>query len=203
MFTKASKHSKIVIFSWDVTSMCVHISIYYLFTVHNWILLLLLLHTHRLKIVYHMWQSRVEVEDYSVMYFDCIAAFKAPYCWTSVKGRAHTCFVDAWIYVLRRLVSYSLIYNVRMSPALNRSLAIRCFKHRDEVEIHDGIIDFYMGLSHMYVRFFFFFAKIMKWWSRKQFVLERNVLSSHHCCSHWWTKNLLDLRPSMSLNNVS
>ena len=27
----------------------------------------------------------------------CIAAFEAPYCWTSVKGWAHTCFVDAWI----------------------------------------------------------------------------------------------------------
>ena len=27
----------------------------------------------------HMWQSRVEIESYSVAYFDHIAAFKAPY----------------------------------------------------------------------------------------------------------------------------
>ena len=44
-----------------------------------------------------MWQSRVEVEGYSVAYFDRIAAFKAPYRWTCVKGGAHTRFVDAWI----------------------------------------------------------------------------------------------------------
>ena len=27
----------------------------------------------------HMWQSRVEIEHYSVVYFDRITAFKAPY----------------------------------------------------------------------------------------------------------------------------
>ena len=41
-----------------------------------------------------MWQSRVEIEGYSVAYFDCIAAFEAPYRWTSVKGEAHMRFVD-------------------------------------------------------------------------------------------------------------
>ena len=41
-----------------------------------------------------MWQSHVEIEDYSVAYFDHIAVFEAPYGWTSVKG---VCFVDAWI----------------------------------------------------------------------------------------------------------
>ena len=28
----------------------------------------------------YMWQSCVEIEDYSIMYFNCITAFKAPYC---------------------------------------------------------------------------------------------------------------------------
>ena len=28
----------------------------------------------------HMWQSRVEIEGYSVVYFDCIAAFEVPFC---------------------------------------------------------------------------------------------------------------------------
>ena len=44
-----------------------------------------------------MWQSRVEIEGYSVAYFDRIAAFEAPYCWTSVKGEAHMRFVDSLV----------------------------------------------------------------------------------------------------------
>ena len=45
----------------------------------------------------HVWQSRVEIEGYSAAYFDRIVAFEALYRWTSVKGRAHTRFVDVWI----------------------------------------------------------------------------------------------------------
>ena len=41
-----------------------------------------------------MWQSRVEIEGYSVAYFDHFAAFEAAYCWTSVKGRAHMHFIN-------------------------------------------------------------------------------------------------------------
>ena len=37
-----------------------------------------------------------------------------------------------------------------MSPALNRSSAIRCFKGSDVIEIHDRItFDFYTGLPHV------------------------------------------------------
>ena len=42
----------------------------------------------------HMWQSRVEIEDYSVADFDRIAGFEAPYRLTSIKGGAHMRFVD-------------------------------------------------------------------------------------------------------------
>ena len=42
-----------------------------------------------------VWQSRVEIEGYSVAYFDRIDAFGAPYRRTSVKGRAHMRFEDA------------------------------------------------------------------------------------------------------------
>ena len=35
--------------------------------------------TNTLLTVVHMWQSRVEIEGYSVAYFDRITAFKAPY----------------------------------------------------------------------------------------------------------------------------
>ena len=42
-----------------------------------------------------MQQSRVEIKGYSVAYFDRIAAFEAPYRWTSVKGGAHMRFIDS------------------------------------------------------------------------------------------------------------
>ena len=49
-----------------------------------------------------------------------------------------------------KLTGYSHIYEERMNPALNRSSAIRHFKHSDVIEIRDGIIfDFYMGLPHL------------------------------------------------------
>ena len=44
----------------------------------------------------HMWQSRVEIKGYSVVYFDQIAGFEEPYQWTFVKGGAHTRFIDVW-----------------------------------------------------------------------------------------------------------
>ena len=42
----------------------------------------------------YMWQSHVKIEGYSVAYFDCITVFEVLYRWTSIKGGAHTCFVD-------------------------------------------------------------------------------------------------------------
>ena len=39
-----------------------------------------------------MWQSHVEIEGFSVVYFDSIAVFEAPYRWTSTKGGADTCY---------------------------------------------------------------------------------------------------------------
>ena len=50
---------------------------------------------------------------------------------------------------MRFVVSY--IYEAHMSPALNRSSAIRRFEGNDAIEIRDGItFDFYMGLPHMH-----------------------------------------------------
>ena len=46
----------------------------------------------------YMWQSSVEIEGFSIVYFDRIAAFKAPYRWTSIKGGAHMPFVDSDIH---------------------------------------------------------------------------------------------------------
>ena len=42
-----------------------------------------------------VWQSRVEIEDYSIVHFDHITAFKALYRRTSDKGGPHTHFVDS------------------------------------------------------------------------------------------------------------
>jgi len=40
-----------------------------------------------------------------------------------------------------------------MSPTLNRSSVLQCFKHRSAIEIRNGIMfDFYPGLPHMYVQ---------------------------------------------------
>ena len=89
-------------------------------------------------------QSRVEIEEYSVAYFNRIAMFKAPHRWTSVQGGAHN-------YVLRKFIRYSCIYEVHMSPTLSRSSAIRHFKHSNAIEICDGIpFDFYTGLPHVW-----------------------------------------------------
>ena len=89
-----------------------------------------------------MWQSHVEIEGYSIAYFDRIAAFEVPYRWTFVKDRAYMRFVDS---------RYSCIYEARMNPALNTSSAIQRFKHSNAIEICDGItFDFYTGLPHMY-----------------------------------------------------
>ena len=98
------------------------------------------LHLHH---VLDMWQSCVEIQGYSVAYFDCITVFKAPYHWTSIKGGAHMHSVDAWI---------ANESTKHMSPALNGSSAIQRFKGSDAIEMRDGItFDFYMGLPHMFM----------------------------------------------------
>ena len=43
----------------------------------------------------YIWQSRVEIEGYSVAYFDHFTTFEVPYHWTSIKGGAHMSFVDS------------------------------------------------------------------------------------------------------------
>ena len=53
-------------------------------------------------------------------------------------------------YALHKLIRYSCIYEASMSPALNRSSAIRRFERSDAIEIRDGItFDFYTGLPQM------------------------------------------------------
>ena len=94
----------------------------------------------------NMWQSRVEIKGYSVMYFDRIAVFEAPYHWTSVKDGAHMCFMDA-------LISNESMKHIWAPP----------FKGSDVIEICDGItFDFYVGLPlhHIPKQHCFSFSKL-------------------------------------------
>ena len=47
----------------------------------------------------HMWQSQVEIEHYFFVYFDRITMSKALEHRTSVKGGAHTCYVDYQVFM--------------------------------------------------------------------------------------------------------
>ena len=86
-----------------------------------------------------MWQSQVEIEHYSVVYFDRITAFKVLYRRTSVKGGADM-----------RCVNVVSIHEFTQSPSLNGSSALEHFKRSNAIEIRNGIMfDFYPGLPHM------------------------------------------------------
>ena len=74
-----------------------------------------------------MWQSHVEIEYYSVAYFDRVTALKAPYLRTSVKGGAQTRCVIASIA--------AAFYALRLSPTLNGSSEIQRFERSDAIEI--------------------------------------------------------------------
>ena len=111
----------------------------------------------------HMWQSHVEIEGYSIAYFDRIAVFEVPYRWTSIKGRAHTRFIDVWIsneYTKRvwappltEVQQYGAS-NVVSCPDCIRRVSVRKivwaldhFERSDAIKIRDGItFDFYTGL---------------------------------------------------------
>ena len=57
-------------------------------------------------------QFRVEIEYYSVVYFNRVTAFKALYLWTSVKGRAHTRCIVVSIATAVTLSKYMTEYSI-------------------------------------------------------------------------------------------
>ena len=84
-----------------------------------------------------MWQSRIEIKYYSVVYFERVTKFDA-LClgWGS--------------YVLRERIRYSCIYIACTSPTLSESSALQHVKLSDALEIRNRIIfDFYSGLPHV------------------------------------------------------
>ena len=72
----------------------------------------------------HIWQSWVEIKHYSVAYFDRITS-------TELLLRAG---------LIRRLIRYSYTFTARMSPALNKSFVLQCFKCGNAVEICNGFL---------------------------------------------------------------
>ena len=86
-----------------------------------------------------MWQSQVEIEHYSVVYFDRITAFKVLYRRTSIKGGADM-----------HCVNVVSIHKFTQSPSLNGSSVLEHFKRSNGIEIRNEIMfDFYLGLPHM------------------------------------------------------
>ena len=85
-----------------------------------------------------MWQSRVEIEHYSVAYFASITAFEALLRETSPKGRTHICFVN-------------VVSNHDFTqPALNRSSTLEHFEHSNVSKIRNRVMfDFYPVVPHV------------------------------------------------------
>ena len=97
-----------------------------------------------------MWQSQIEIEHYSVVYFDRITVFEALEHTTSVKGGAQMRSTAA---------SMRKVYIARMSFAPNGSTALQRFERGNTVKIHNGIVfDFYPGLPHIHLFLYFSFS---------------------------------------------
>ena len=94
-----------------------------------------------------MWQSRVEIEDYSVVYFNRIVAFEVPYRWTSVKGGAHTRFIDVWI----SHESTKHVWALPLTEAQQYGASKATMWLKYAIEICNRItFDFYTGLPHIH-----------------------------------------------------
>ena len=86
-----------------------------------------------------MWQSQVEIQHYSIVYFNPITAFEVLYHRTSVKGGADM-----------RCVNMVSIHKFTQSPSLNGSSVLEHFNSSNAIEIRNEIMfDFYPGLPHM------------------------------------------------------
>ena len=80
--------------------------------------------------------SEIQLDGYSVAYFNCITTPEAPYCGTVIKGAAHMRFINIVdIYTSTK-------------PVWVPTLTVVHFECGDVIEIWDGIIfDFYARLS--------------------------------------------------------
>ena len=72
-------------------------------------------------------QSQVEIECYSIAYFDCITAFRVAVAQYFFKDGAHMHYVGIHPSSLR----------LYMNPTLNESFALQCFERISVVELRD------------------------------------------------------------------
>ena len=79
----------------------------------------------------YMWQSRVEIGHYYVVYFNCIIVFEALYRRTSTKGGAHT--------HCNRCAKTSIYMQYAWAPPLTEVL------HFSRI-----VLDFYPGVQHVH-----------------------------------------------------
>ena len=71
----------------------------------------------------YTWQSRIEIEYYSVAYFKHTTKFER---WTSAKGGAHTRFIDTSdIYVFTHCVWAPLLAEAEYYSALNLVMRLK------------------------------------------------------------------------------
>ena len=61
----------------------------------------------------YMWQSRIEIEYYSVAYFERITEFDALWRWASAKSRTHTRYINALMFdaSMKKIVT---LLNIRL-----------------------------------------------------------------------------------------
>ena len=87
----------------------------------------------------YMWQSRVEIEGYSVSHISI----------ASLPSKRHITELQC----SHALCRFICIYETHMSSALHGSSAIRRFKHSNVIKICDGItFNFYTWLPHIYMK---------------------------------------------------
>ena len=77
--------------------------------------------TTRFNTINTLWQSRVEIEHYSISHFNRITAFEALKHSTSVMGGAYTRYVNSQIL--------DMFSQHICAPTLNGGSALQCYKH--------------------------------------------------------------------------
>ena len=87
----------------------------------------------------HMWQSWVEIEHYSVAYFDHITV-------TVRSAKTKYFHYGRGSYALCKLMNTWHIYTARMSPTANGSSVLKRFKRSNAIETRNGTtFNFYLG----------------------------------------------------------
>ena len=92
----------------------------------------------------HIWQSRIEIKNYSVACFIHISAFEALYRRTSVKSGADMHCIN------NKPMNTWHVFTVHITPTLNGSSALQHFECGNMIEICNRIMfNFYPGLPRV------------------------------------------------------